>query len=207
KAAHDRSERLDVDRRRGGLPRSQLPDAVSHHAHGQAPVLASSGDGRAAQSKSTDVTRIETIDLRPGYRISRVIRGGWQLAGGHGAVDRDQAVADLAAAAETGFITFDCADIYTGVEELIGRFRAAYARQYGSEAANRIKVHTKCVPDLELLPKIGKRDVRAIVDESLRRLRQDRLNLVQFHWWDYGIPGCVEAALWLHQLRRRGKIR
>ena len=152
------------------------------------------------------MTSIETIDLRPDYRISRVIRGGWQLAGGHGAVDRNQAVADLAAAAEAGIITFDCADIYTGVEELIGRFRTTYARQHGSEAANRIKVHTKCVPDLDLLPKISKRDVRAIVDESLRRLRQERLDLVQFHWWDYGIPGCVEAALWLDELRREGKI-
>src|SRR5215468_83795 len=51
-AAHDRSQRLDVDRRRGGLSRSQLSDAVSHHAHGQAPVLASSSDGRTALPKS-----------------------------------------------------------------------------------------------------------------------------------------------------------
>jgi len=36
---------------------------------------------------------VEMTDLRPGHRISRVIRGGWQLAGGHGEVDRDRAVA------------------------------------------------------------------------------------------------------------------
>ena len=30
---------------------------------------------------------VETFELAPGYAISRVIRGGWQLAGGHGAVD------------------------------------------------------------------------------------------------------------------------
>lgn len=29
-----------------------------------------------------------TYALRPGYEISRVIRGGWQLAGGHGPIDR-----------------------------------------------------------------------------------------------------------------------
>ena len=28
---------------------------------------------------------MERIELAPGYEISRVIRGGWQLAGGHGA--------------------------------------------------------------------------------------------------------------------------
>ena len=63
---------------------------------------------------------METRELRPGYRISRIIRGGWQLAGGHGEVERDAAIADLVASAEAGILTFDCADIYTGVEELIG---------------------------------------------------------------------------------------
>jgi aryl-alcohol dehydrogenase-like predicted oxidoreductase len=149
---------------------------------------------------------IETIELRPGYRVSRVIRGGWQLAGGHGTVDRDQAVADLAAAAVAGIITFDCADIYTGVEDLIGRFRTVYARQHGKAALAGVKIHTKFVPDLEMLPKISKRHVRAIIEQSLRRLGQERLDLVQFHWWDYGIPGCVETALWLDELRREGKI-
>ena len=149
---------------------------------------------------------IETFELRRGYSISRVIRGGWQLAGGHGPVDRAQALADLMAAAEAGIVTFDCADIYTGVEDLIGVFRRDYARRQGAEALSRVKVHTKCVPDLELLPRIKKADVRTIIDRSLQRLRQDRLDLVQFHWWDYAIPGCFETAGWLDELRREGKI-
>lgn len=40
---------------------------------------------------------VETIDLRPGHNISRVIRGGWQLAGDHGPVDRAQAIRDMEA--------------------------------------------------------------------------------------------------------------
>ena len=152
------------------------------------------------------MTEIETFELHPGYSISRVIRGGWQLAGGHGAVDRAQAVADLAACADAGLLTFDCADIYAGVEELLGAFRSDYARRHGAEALARVKVHTKCVPDLALLPRLKKADVRAIVDRSLQRLRQERLDLVQFHWWDYAIPGCLEAAHWLDELRRDGKI-
>ena len=63
---------------------------------------------------------LRSIDLRPAYSISRVICGGWQLAGGHGAVDRHTAISDLVAFAEAGILTFDCADIYTGVEELLG---------------------------------------------------------------------------------------
>jgi len=40
---------------------------------------------------------VETATLRPGYVISRVIRGGWQLAGGHGPVDAATAIEDMAA--------------------------------------------------------------------------------------------------------------
>jgi aryl-alcohol dehydrogenase-like predicted oxidoreductase len=152
------------------------------------------------------VSPAETFDLRPGYTISRVIRGGWQLAGGHGSIDRQDAVADLAAFCEAGIVTFDCADIYTGVEEMIGAFRAALAARRGREALSRVKVHTKCVPDLDLLPRLKRADVRGIVDRSLQRLGMERLDLVQFHWWDYAIAGCTEAASWLHELQREGKI-
>ena len=149
---------------------------------------------------------VERYSLRPGYEISRVIRGGWQLAGGHGAVDRKQAVADLAAFCEAGLTTFDCADIYTGVEELIGEFRADHARRHGEQALGEVKVHTKFVPDLDSLAHLDRGKVRATIDRSLKRLKCDRLDLVQFHWWDYAVPGCVEAGLWLEELRAEGKI-
>ena len=63
---------------------------------------------------------VETTDLRPGHSISRVIKGGWQLAGDHGSVDRSAAILDMEAFVDAGITTFDCADIYTGVEEMIG---------------------------------------------------------------------------------------
>jgi aryl-alcohol dehydrogenase-like predicted oxidoreductase len=149
---------------------------------------------------------MEYSALRPGYRISRVIRGGWQLAGGHGEIDRDAAVDDLVASAEAGITTFDCADIYTGVEELIGVARRAYADHHGAAALKALKVHTKFVPDLATLHEVDRIYVRTIIERSLRRLGQERLDLVQFHWWDYGIPGCVDAAVWLDELRQEGKI-
>ena len=69
---------------------------------------------------------MQRISIAPGYEISRVIRGGWQLAGGHGAIDEEMAIEDMVAFADAGNTTFDCADIYTGVEDLIGRFRVRY---------------------------------------------------------------------------------
>jgi aryl-alcohol dehydrogenase-like predicted oxidoreductase len=149
---------------------------------------------------------MELHGLAPGYSISRVIRGGWQLAGGHGPVEREAAIAGFALWYESGIIALDCADIYTGVEDLIGAFRADTLARQGQDALARLKIHTKFVPDLAVLPRIDKAYVRSIIDRSLRRLRSERLDLVQFHWWDYAIPGCVETASWLDELRREGKI-
>ncbi|MGH8430640.1 MAG: aldo/keto reductase, partial [Solimonas sp.] len=50
-------------------------------------------------------------------------------------------------------------------------------------------------------------DVMRGIDRSLSRLGVDRLDLVQLHWWDYDVPGYVEAAAWLDEMRRAGKIR
>jgi aryl-alcohol dehydrogenase-like predicted oxidoreductase len=148
-----------------------------------------------------------TFELAPDYTISRVIRGGWQLAGGHGAIDSQQAVNDLIATFDAGIWTYDCADIYTGVEELIGAARVRLANERGLDAAARMKVHTKLVPDLERLANMNRDYITGIVDQSLRRLKTDRLDLVQFHWWDYAMPGYVEAMGWLNELRLAGKVR
>ncbi|MBX7119835.1 MAG: aldo/keto reductase [Gemmatimonadaceae bacterium] len=137
--------------------------------------------------------------------IPRLIKGGWQLAGGHGAVAERAALDDMHAFAEAGITAFDCADIYTGVEALIGRFLREWRGRHGA-GAPPIRVHTKCVPDLDLLPRLTRADLERTVDRSLRRLGVDRLDLVQFHWWDYGAGRMVEAARHLEAMRRAGKI-
>jgi aryl-alcohol dehydrogenase-like predicted oxidoreductase len=153
------------------------------------------------------VTGVATIELKPGYAISRVIRGGWQLAGGHGLIDRDKAVDNLIAAFDAGIFTFDCADIYTGVEELYGEFRARLHAARGESAAAQVKIHTKLVPDLDLLSRVTRADVEKIIDTSLRRLRIEALDLVQFHWWDYSEPRWLDALHWLDGMRVKGKVR
>ena len=145
---------------------------------------------------------IETITLAPGYTISRVAKGNWQLAARHGApYDADAAVDDMRRFVEAGINAFDCADHYVGVEELIGRFRAKHPA-----LARDLHVSTKYTPDLDLLPTLSKRNVEEAVDTSLKRLGVERLDLVQFHWWDYEIPGCTQALLWLQELQKAGKV-
>jgi aryl-alcohol dehydrogenase-like predicted oxidoreductase len=145
---------------------------------------------------------VERYELAPGYTMSRLLKGGWHLAGGHGDVDSKQAIDDMAAFVEAGITSFDCADHYTGVEALIGDFRAAYP-----ELGRRIEIHTKFVPDYDRLTSCDRAYVESIIDRSLTRLRTDCLDLVQFHWWNYAVPGYVEAMGVLDDLRRAGKIR
>ncbi len=151
----------------------------------------------------------DRVEIRPGYEVPRFIVGLWQLSEGHrtSPLGRTEVMDLLSRLVDDGFTTFDCADIYTGVEDLLGTFRAAYAAQHGSSAADRIQIHTKFVPDRDALADIDKPYVERIIDRSLRRLGVDRLDLVQFAWWDYDTPGYVETARWLEELRGAGKIR
>jgi aryl-alcohol dehydrogenase-like predicted oxidoreductase len=152
---------------------------------------------------------VETVSLTAEYQIPRCLVGGWQLSPGHSpaAASRDTLFSTLAGFVDAGLSTFDCADIYGGVEALLGDFRQWYRDRYGEAASNRIQVHTKFVPDRDELPRISRRYVESIIDRSLRRLRTERLDLVQFHWWDYQLPRYLETAGWLAELRRAGKIR
>jgi len=105
------------------------------------------------------------------------------------------------ASVDLGYTTFDCADIYTGVEELLGTFLRRLANP------QRVQIHTKYVPDRGELSRIDRAQVEGAIDRSLRRLGREALDLVQFHWWDYATAKYVEVAGWLHELRSAGKIR
>lgn len=146
---------------------------------------------------------IERLEILPGYSISRILKGGWHLASGHNeSVERDQAIKDMAAFVEGGVTSFDCADHYLGVEQMIGDFRRAYP-----DLGKRIQIHTKYVPDWDALPTLKREDTVRIIDRSLKRLGVDSLDVVQFFWWNWKSSGAVEAALTLKDLQKAGKIR
>jgi aryl-alcohol dehydrogenase-like predicted oxidoreductase len=148
---------------------------------------------------------MERIELEPGFSLSRIIKGGWQLSKGHSNLSLDNAIRDMAEFTKHGITTFDCADIYTGVEEQIGEFLKVWKKQHGS--ASGIQVLTKFVPDYDILNTITKRYVEKVIDRSLLRLGLDQLDMVQFSWWNYAVPKWIETALWLKELQKAGKIR
>jgi aryl-alcohol dehydrogenase-like predicted oxidoreductase len=153
---------------------------------------------------TTGQANMETIEVAKDFSISRIVKGGWQLSQGHSLGITNDPVEDMFAFAEHGITTFDCADIYTGVEELIGKFLTTRRARQGSAAD--IKVLTKFVPDYDALATINKKYVEKIIDRSLLRLNLERLDMVQFSWWTYQIPGWVETAYWLKELQQAGKI-
>jgi aryl-alcohol dehydrogenase-like predicted oxidoreductase len=149
---------------------------------------------------------VETTELRPGHRISRVLKGGWQLAGDHGEVRREVAIADMEAFLDAGITTFDCADIYKGVEEMIGEFIADVRRRRGAEVADRVVVHTKLVPDLGRLADLRPDEVEAIVDRSLARLKDRAAAARAVLLVGHALGNAVEALAVLKDCQRKGKI-
>jgi aryl-alcohol dehydrogenase-like predicted oxidoreductase len=147
---------------------------------------------------------MERISISSDFSISRIIKGGWQLSQGHSNISMENAINDMFTFADQGITTFDCADIYTGVEEQIGKFLNIWSDRYGSTDA--IQVLTKFVPDDDALNTITKNYVEKVIDRSLKRLGVDRLDMVQFSWWNYAVPKWLETAHWLRELQKAGKI-
>lgn len=152
------------------------------------------------------MAEVGRTELAPGYSISRLIHGGWQFSSGHrlSGAELDDAVEVLVESADLGVTTFDCADIYTGVEELYGRFLKTWRT---TSTATPLQIHTKLVPDEADLPDVDRRYVTDVVHRSLERLGVERLDLVQLYWWRDEVPGLEDAAGWLAELRDEGKIR
>lgn len=148
---------------------------------------------------------IPAARLAEGYEVPRIINGTWQLSAGHSQSSVEDALALFRQLVDAGLTAFDCADIYTGVEDLLGRF-IRVAGEVPLRGAP-IRIHTKCVPDLESLPTLTPDHIKAIVERSLRRLGIERLDLVQLHWWDFGVPGVLQAGRTLNRLQQQGKIR
>lgn len=148
---------------------------------------------------------VPRMEVAEGFSISRILKGGWQLSQGHSENNTRTALADMDAFVQAGITTFDCADIYTGVEELIGHFIKDYRTRHGRPAP--VEVFTKFVPDYDRLRTLTKQDVEQVINRSLRRLNVEQLDMVQFSWWNYAVPRWVETAHWLAELQQAGKIR
>lgn len=143
---------------------------------------------------------IERCELAPGFSISRIITGLWQIADmeREGArIDAPKAADEIARYVESGLTTFDMADHYGSAEEIAG----SYCKRYGTKG---IQILTKWVPKPG---RISRDDARAAVQRSRDRLNVECIDLMQFHAWNYADPTWLDCLFWLQELKSEGVIR
>ncbi|MBI3246827.1 MAG: aldo/keto reductase [Deltaproteobacteria bacterium] len=145
-----------------------------------------------------------TLQFTPDLRICRVLNGMWQVSGGHGRIDPKAAVSNMFDYHDAGFTTWDLADHYGPAEDFIGEFRRQLLATRGEAALADMQAFTKWVPRPGPMTR---KIVENNIDISLRRMNAPTLDLLQFHWWEYGDARYLDALAVLSELRDEGKIR
>ena len=143
-------------------------------------------------------------ELAPGLHICRILNGMWQVSGAHGRIDPAAAIPEMFGYLDAGFTTWDLADHYGPAEDFIGEFRRQLAAARSEEALSSIQAFTKWVPRPGPMTR---QVVEGNIDISRRRMGMDRLDLLQFHWWDYRDGRYLDALSHLSDLRDEGMIR
>ena len=136
--------------------------------------------------------------------VCRILNGMWQVSGAHGAIDPEAALRSMFDYTDAGLTTWDLADHYGPAEDFIGEFRRRLASARGEEALAEIQAFTKWVPSPGPMTR---QIVEGNVDISRRRMGMERLDLLQFHWWDYRDSRYLEALSHLSGLRDEGQLR
>ncbi len=119
--------------------------------------------------------------------------GAWPIGGGMGVVDERNAINTIHASIDHGITLIDTAQYYRNSEAIIGR-----ALQNGWRE--------RCFIATKVSGKYSRTDIRAAIENSLRALKVETVDLYQIHSWDSHYP--VEDSLdEMSKLRREGKVR
>jgi aryl-alcohol dehydrogenase-like predicted oxidoreductase len=141
-----------------------------------------------------------------GINASRIALGTWAIGGWMwGGTDEEESIRTIHAAFDQGITMLDTAPVYGfgRSEEIVGK---AIARRGGRD---RVIIATKV--GLEWLEGNVFRNstparIVAEIEDSLRRLQTDYIDLYQVHWPDTLVP-FEETAVALDRLCQAGKIR
>ncbi len=152
---------------------------------------------------------------RTGLKVSRICLGcmtygapaaGEPKAGRHAwALDEAASQPFFRQALDLGITFFDTANVYSSgaSEEVLGRFLKANVRRESVVIATKVHGVMRDEPNGRGL---SRKAICFEVEESLRRLGTDYIDLYQIHRWDYDTP--VEETLEvLHDLVKAGKVR
>jgi len=155
--------------------------------------------GQEAFAEGASAVEFSTISTD--LPCAKILTGMWQLSGGHGfKPDKKAAVTAMKEQVEAGFTTFDLADHYGDAEPITSLFRATHPDLWKES-----RFFTKWVPMPGPMPR---KKVEAAIDNRLRRMGTDSLDLLQFHWWDYkSSDQYMEALGHMQDMVTEGKIK
>jgi aryl-alcohol dehydrogenase-like predicted oxidoreductase len=145
-----------------------------------------------------------------GLQISRIALGcmtyGDPARGNHSwTLDEEASRPFIKQALESGINFFDTANVYSdgSSEEIVGRALADFASR--DEVVLATKVHGRTRPGPNGAG-LSRKAIMSAIDDSLRRLGTDYVDLYQIHRWDPQTP--IEETLEaLHDVVRAGKAR
>ncbi len=147
-----------------------------------------------------------TVLGRTGLEVSRIAFGTWQLGGDWGAFDERAAIDAIGHARELGVNFFDTAHGYGSgqAEEVLG---TALRDELDRDREDLVIATKGGVDPGGQRPRDASRDsLRRGVEDSLRALKLDYIDLYQVHWPDEQTPAEDTAAA-LQELADEGKIR
>lgn len=139
---------------------------------------------------------------KDGFSIGEIGLGCWQFGGDFGPMEEDTAISIMATAVENRVNFFDTADVYGAgrSEELIGRFLKG--------CSTPVTVATKFGRSDNVYPdKYTEVALRSSVEDSLKRLGKDRIDLLQLHCIPTSILRKGEIFGWLRRLKQEGIIK
>ena len=154
---------------------------------------------------------METLNLGPsGLKVSRLCLGcmtyGIPDRGNHAwTLPEEQSRPFIQAALEAGINFFDTANVYSDgtSEEIVGRALKDFAAR--DEVVLATKVHGRMRPDANGAG-LGRKAIFSEIDNSLRRLGTDYVDLYQIHRFDSQTP-LEETLEALHDVVKAGKAR
>lgn len=141
-----------------------------------------------------------------GLETSRIGLGTWAIGGWMwGGTDEAQSIATIRFAVERGVTLIDTAPVYGfgRSEEIVGKALAEGGLRRRVTLATKLGISWK---DGKPFRDASPARIRQEIEDSLRRLRTDFIDLYQVHWPDPQTP-IAETAGTLEDLRREGKIR
>jgi aryl-alcohol dehydrogenase-like predicted oxidoreductase len=137
-----------------------------------------------------------------GLSVSAIGYGCMGLSFGYGpAADRQDAINVIRAAVEKGVTLFDTAEAYGANEELVGEALAPFRDQVVIATKFGFR-NGKPSDGLDSRPE----RIRAVVEQSLQRLRVDAIDLLYQHRPDPNVP-IEEVAGAVRDLIREGKVK